>query len=124
MFRARCLHWRVKTMKTFEKAALVLAETMATNSWAGSRVASAYDKLVEAIEMGDRWTVLVMRPDTMWEGSVRDWTYQAHVIAPDVTGAEEAARRQAAAADDYDEPFDYAILAVYAGHLSDVVDTG
>ncbi len=72
---------------------------------------------------GKQWTVLVLRPDHMWEGSVRDWTYQAHVIAPDVAGAEIAGREQAAKADGEDEPFDYAILVVYAGHLSDVADT-
>ena len=72
---------------------------------------------------GKQWTVLVLRPDCMWEGSARDWTYQAHVIALDVAGAGVAGCEQAANSDGYDVFDDYAVLAVYAGHLSDVADT-
>ena len=73
---------------------------------------------------GKQWTVLVLRPDNMWEGSVRDWTYQAHVIAPDAAVAGVAGQVQAAKADgleDY-QIDDYAVLAVYSGHLEDVAD--
>ncbi len=112
-------------MNTVERAARVLAAAMTHNSWAGHRVAATYNELVGAIRDDDYkpWTVLMLRPDHMWDGSTRDWTYQAHVYALDVAGAEIAGREQAAKVDGIDEPFDYAVLAVYDGHLSDVADT-
>lgn len=68
------------------------------------------------------YTVLLLRPD-LWDGTPRDWTYQAHVIAPDVAGAEKAARQQAAAADGDVNAAGYDVLAVYSGHLTDVART-
>ena len=113
-------------MNAVERAARALADTMANSSWAGYRVAAAYDKLIGAIRDWDEkpWTVLILRPHhPAWGGSIRDWIYQAYVYAPDVAGAEIAGREQAAKVDGEDEPCDYAILAVYVGLLSDVADT-
>ncbi len=72
---------------------------------------------------GLHFTVIVLRPDHMWDGDLRDWFYFAHVNAATVFGAEDLARRKACRADLGDEPFDYAIVAVYHGHLLDVADT-
>lgn len=81
-----------------------------------------------------KYTVLVQRPDWIADPYGLD-TYLAHVEAQGVFEAQQMARDQAWDADNvdatedeaevdeskrYDEVRDYAVLAVFEGHLNDV----
>ena len=70
-----------------------------------------------------RYTVLLLRPDYMWDGSQADWVYRADVMAHDPSEAVVEAQRHAVESDGYDDvPVDdYAPLAVFEGHCVDVL---
>jgi hypothetical protein len=68
-----------------------------------------------------KYTVLVLRPDYQRCGHQSDWIYRAHVEAPDVTEAAQEGLRRAGGLRGQDDPYsDYAVLAIYHGHLDDV----
>ncbi len=79
-----------------------------------------------------KFTVLLLRPDYMWDGAMRDCTYQAFVtvsgtrLADRVEAAILAARKEAQSVDrdscdcDPDELDEYDVLAVYRGHNPDL----
>lgn len=72
------------------------------------------------------FTVLLMLPDYLREGNARDWTQSHHVEAATVEeafgAAQDAAIRGFYSPEDYDKPppEDFAVIAVYAGHLQDL----
>ena len=67
-----------------------------------------------------RYTVLVLRPDYERIGPPSEWVFQAHVFANKLDMAKregiEEARRVS-----QNDAFDYAILAVYSGFLTNLV---
>lgn len=66
------------------------------------------------------FTVLLLRPDDQWGGPPWEWVVSDCIWA--LTGA-QAARlvAQAQARADEREADDYDVLAVYAGHMTDVL---
>lgn len=86
--------------------------------------------------MQPRYTVILLRPDCLWDGSPADWTYQDLVYAVDHVAAVRVAREHALDADhgedaphhegDTDLREDmmqsYAVLAVYPGHHDNISD--
>ncbi len=66
------------------------------------------------------YTVLLLRPDSMWDGHQSDWVLREHVQADSVDQAFGRAQDAAIKLDAYEgEPEDYAVLAVYCGELFD-----
>jgi hypothetical protein len=72
------------------------------------------------------FTVVLMLPDYLREGDARDWTQSHHVNASSVEDAfgeaQDAGIRGFYSPGDTDAPppEDFAIIAVYAGHLQDL----
>lgn len=77
--------------------------------------------------MNKKYTVLLLYPDYMGSDNPRGFeTFLAHVLADNPAAAVFAGRKQAAGAnnddhgDDFADPDDFAILAVFKGHLTDL----
>jgi hypothetical protein len=75
------------------------------------------------------YTVLVLRPDTDWDGVPANWVLRMHVDTVDVRDAIEAAI-WTAVREYYTGPDgdllatfgDFAVLAVFPGHVTDLYD--
>ena len=80
----------------------------------------------------DAYTVLVLRPDYMQDGSARDYIYRSHVLAKSKGRAIKAAQFRALISDGLwyadnhtntrEAAEDYAPVSVYEGHLLDHID--
>lgn len=70
----------------------------------------------------NKYTVLLLRPDWQHEGPQSDWIFRAHVMADSAGGAVIEAQKQWAKFGDEENPDDAAALAVFNGHIVDVLE--
>ena len=75
---------------------------------------------VETTDAPNQYTVLLLRPDDQWNGHQSDWVIREHVEAETVEEAFGIAQDRALDKDgDSRISEDFAVLAVYEGHLND-----